>query len=183
MLHVIVWTQRLRGLNTMLGETSGDVLIRDFVVSDMTQTLELVTQIRSEDDLVQSAHAQFSAELKRPHDGRIRLVATLKGAVVGTMGAGPGPWPSPHVLWADWLVVDADYRQRGIATLLYAEIEAYALRHRRRFLCLDIGNIERERAAFLFHQRNGFQIVGQIPDYWGTYEHLHIMTKCLRSAG
>lgn len=159
----------------------GDVLIRPFTASDMTQALELVAQIRSQDDLMQSAHAQFSAELGRPHEGQVRLVATFKGTVVGTMGAGPGPWPSSQTLWADWLVVDADYRQRGIATLLYAQIEAHALRQGKAYLCLDIGNIDSERAAYLFHQRNGFQVVGQIPDYWGTSEHLHIMAKYLRA--
>lgn len=163
----------------MLGDVNANVLIRPFVVGDMAQVLALIAQIRSEDDLVQSTRAQFSAELESPDDGLVRLVATLKGAVVGTMGAGPGPWPSKQALWADWLVVDTDHRQRGIATLLYANIEAHALRLGKAYLCLDIGNIDRERAAYLFHRRNGFQVVGQIPDYWGTFEHLHIMTKYL----
>lgn len=166
----------------MLGEASGNVLIRPFVLGDMAQVLDLIAQIRSEDDLVQSTHGQFSAELENPDDGQVRFVATLQGAVVGTMGVGLGPWPSQQALWADWLVVDIDHRQCGIATLLYAEIEAHALRLGKAYLCLDIGNIDRERAAYLFHRRNGFQVVGQIPDYWGAFEHLHIMTKYLGSA-
>lgn len=167
----------------MASEACGDVLIRHFSAGDMGEVLELVAQIGPEEDLLQCAYAQLSTELEKPQGGRVRLVATLNGVIVGTMGAGPGPWPSPQALWADWLVVDAKYRQRGIATLLYAEIEAHALRHGKAYLCLDIGNIDRERAAYIFHRRNGFQVVGQIPDYWGPLEHLYVMAKHLGSAG
>lgn len=163
----------------MLGESSNDVQIRRFVLDDMAQVLGLISKINSEEDLVQCARAQFFAELENPHQTIVRFVATINGAVIGTMGIGPGPLPSSQVLWADWLVVDPCRRRRGVAKLLYTEIEAHALRLGKTCLCLDIGNIDRERAAYLFHQRNGFQIVGQIPDYWGRFEHLHIMTKFL----
>ncbi|AOJ02173.1 hypothetical protein WS70_10315 [Burkholderia mayonis] len=79
------------------------------------------------------------------------------------------------------MIVDRDYRRRDIASLLYAEIEAFARSLEKNHMCLDIGNIDRERAAYVFHLRNGFQIVGQIPDYWGKFEHLNIMAKCLIS--
>jgi len=166
----------------MLGEASNDVQIRRFVVDDMVQVLGLISQISSEDDLVHSARTQFFAELENPHETVVRFVATNKGIVIGTMGVGPGPLPSSRVLWADWLIVDPCQRRRGVAKLLYAEIEAHALRLGKMYLCLDMGNIDRERAAYLFHQRNGFQIVGQISDYWGKFEHLHIMTKFLGAA-
>ncbi len=89
--------------------------------------------------------------------------------------------PSKHALWADWLIVDRRYRRCGIAYQLYMEVEKFAVNLDKRYLCLDVGNIDSERAAYLFHRRNGFHIVGKIPDYWGDREHLHIMAKYLIS--
>lgn len=79
------------------------------------------------------------------------------------------------------MIVDSQYRRYGVASLLYDEIEKYALANEKTWLCLDIGNIDKERAAYRFHLRNGFQIVGQLPDYWGELEHLNIMAKSLTS--
>ncbi|ETS33441.1 hypothetical protein BB987_12475 [Photorhabdus temperata] len=157
------------------------ILIRRFNISDMEAVLKLIAQIGSEDDLTQSASIQFIRELENPHQEEIRFVATEGEEVIGTMGCSLGAIPSKYVLWADWLVVDQSYRRYGVASLLYSEIEAFALSLRKKYLCLDIGNIDKERAAYLFHLRNGFQIVGQVPDYWGKSEHLNIMAKYLIS--
>ncbi|QQZ39507.1 GNAT family N-acetyltransferase [Pseudomonas sp. SK3(2021)] len=165
----------------MNSESGKDIYIRRFKESDVPALLRLVSQIASAEDLTQSASAQFYGELENPdHEGG-RFVATQGSMVIGTMGCTAGPIPSKQVLWADWLIVDNEYRRYGIASLLYAEIEKYALEQGKRYLCLDIGNIDRERAAYLFHLRNGFQIVGQLPDYWGEFEHLNIMAKLLNS--
>ncbi|CDL84670.1 putative GCN5-related N-acetyltransferase [Xenorhabdus szentirmaii DSM 16338] len=156
-------------------------LIRRFNASDMEALLKLISQIESIDDLVQPARIQLMRELETPHDEEARFVAIEGDTVIGTMGCGPGAIPSKHALWADWLVVDQRYRRCGIASLLYDEIEAFALSLDKKYLCLDIGNIDKERAAYRFHLRNGFQIVGQLPDYWGKSEHLNIMAKHLIS--
>ncbi|MCW8276873.1 GNAT family N-acetyltransferase [Pseudomonas sp. PCH199] len=165
----------------MRSEYNKDIYIRHFNESDIPALLDLVAQIASSEDLTESAHIQFSNELaNHDHEGS-RFVATVDGIIVGTLGCAPGPIPSTQALWADWLIVDRDYRRYGIATLLYSLIEKYALERGKRYLCLDIGNIDQERAAYLFHLRNGFQIVGQLPDYWGDHEHLNIMAKYLTS--
>jgi GNAT superfamily N-acetyltransferase len=157
------------------------IIIRRFNIDDMDAVIKLISQIGSEDNLTQSASIQFMRELENPHQEEIRFVATEGKMVIGTMGCGLGSIPSQYVLWADWLVVDQHYRRYGVASLLYSEIEAFALSLKKKYLCLDIGNIDKERAAYLFHLRNGFQIVGQIPDYWGKSEHLNIMAKHLIS--
>lgn len=157
------------------------IMVRRVNTFDTAAVLGLVSQIDSIDDLVKSAHAQFTRELENPHHEEARFVATYKGTVVGTMGCGPGPMPSKQALWADWLIVDRDHRRKNIASLLYAKIEEFALNLKKSYLCLDIGNIDNERAAYTFHVRNGFQIIGQIPDYWGNFEHLNIMAKRLLS--
>lgn len=155
------------------------VVVRRFINSDMTAALELISQIHSPDDLARAASEQFSRELDDPQDEEVRFVATYRSMVVGTMGCGPGPLPSKQALWADWLIVDSNHRRRKIASLLYEKIEEFASMRKKSYLCLDIGNIDKERAAFAFHLRNGFQIVGQLPDYWGELEHLNIMAKRL----
>lgn len=159
--------------------TADEIIVRKMVSSDLDVVLKLVSQIQSEENLLESAHAQFCRELSQPINGEVRYVAAIRDSVVGTMGCGVGPIPSPHVLWADWLIVDHNRRRGGIASRLYAAIEEHALALRKKYLCLDIGNIDRERAAYVFHLKNGFQIVGQIPDYWGELEHLNIMAKPL----
>ena len=162
-------------------EYKKDVHIRPFNESDMSAVLNLVAQIASLEDLTKSACIQFISELTdTAHEG-IRFVAIVDGVVVGTMGCALGPIPSKQVLWADWLIVDSNYRRDGIASLLYSKIENYAFERGKRYLCLDIGNIDRERAAYQFHLANGFQIVGQLPDYWGDCEHLNIMAQFLTS--
>ncbi|MNO87850.1 Acetyltransferase (GNAT) family protein [compost metagenome] len=163
----------------MRSKYDNGVCIRSFNDSDMPALLNLVAQIASIEDLTESAYIQFSSELTNTDHEGIRFVATVKGVVVGTMGCSLGPIPSRQVLWADWLIVDSDYRRRGIASMIYMELEKYAFERSKRYLCLDIGNIDKERAAYQFHLGNGFQIVGKIPDYWGDYEHLNIMAKFL----
>lgn len=165
----------------MENELDQDICIRRFIKSDMSAVLALVAQIGSSEDLTESAGEQFARELADPNHEGDRFIAALGNVVIGTMGCAPGPIPSKHVLWADWLIVDSEYRRYGVASLLYDEIEKFALEHEKSWLCLDIGNIDRERAAYRFHLRNGFQIVGQLPDYWGEFEHLNIMAKSLKS--
>ncbi|MEJ8867554.1 GNAT family N-acetyltransferase [Pseudomonas jessenii] len=165
----------------MSSEYKKNICIRPFNESDIPEMLNLVDQIVSLEDLTKSACIQFASELTdTTHEG-IRFVAIADGIVVGTMGCALGPIPSKQALWADWLIVDSDYRRDGIASLLYSKIESYAFECGKRYLCLDIGNIDKERAAYQFHLSNGFQVVGQLPDYWGDCEHLNIMAKFLPS--
>ncbi|PYC06701.1 hypothetical protein DMX04_02400 [Pseudomonas koreensis] len=165
----------------MPNEPVTKIRLRRFAKADMEAVLGLVAQIASGEDLTESAGQQFANELANPQFEGGRFVATVDGRVIGTMGCAAGPIPSKYVLWADWLIVDSQYRRYGVASLLYDEIEKYALANERTWLCLDIGNIDKERAAYRFHLRNGFQIVGQLPDYWGELEHLNIMAKSLIS--
>ena len=163
----------------MRNENSKPISIRRFNKSDMEQMIRLVSEIHSSEDLTAEARVQFTRELEANCREEARFVADHAGAVVGTMGCGRGPIPSKCALWADWLIVAPEFRRQGVATALYSEVEAFAIRLNKRYLCLDIGNIDVERAAYAFHSRNGFQITGQIPDYWGELEHFNIMTKSL----
>jgi GNAT superfamily N-acetyltransferase len=167
----------------MRGKYQKDIYIRPFNESDIPALLNLVAQIASVEDLTESARIQFSSELTNTALEGVRFVAIVDGVVVGTMGCALGPFPSRQALWADWLIVDSHYRCRGIASMLYLKVEKYAFQRGKRYLCLDIGNIDKERAAYQFHLGNGFKVVGQLPDYWGDYEHLNIMAKFLTLRG
>ena len=155
------------------------ISIRRFNESDLDRVLRLVSQIDSPENLVMAARAQFTRELEESLCDEARFVADYAGVVIATMGCGPGPIPSKLALWADWLVVDQRFRRQNVAMLLYKNVENFAMTLGKKYLCLDIGNIDAQRAAYAFHLRNGFQIVGQIPDYWGELQHLNIMTKSL----
>ena len=165
----------------MKNDDAAPLLIRRIKTSDLAAVLRLVLQIESSEDLVVSARSQFCRELESRDFEHARFVVEARGEIVGTMGCGRGPFPSPRALWADWLIVDAQRRRQRIASLLYGEVESFALSLGKKHLCLDIGNVCLQRAAYLFHLRNGFQIVGKIPDYWGESEDLNIMTKTLIS--
>jgi len=163
----------------MLTDRDLSINIRRFCAPDLEGVLELISHIDSPNDLTPTARAQFLREFDQPRDEEGRFVATYNGIIVGTMGCAPGPIPSKQVLWLDWLVVAPNYRRCHVASLLYRKIEELAIDIDKRCLCLDLGNIDGQRAAYLFHLKNGFQVVGQIPDYWGALQHLNIMAKFL----
>jgi GNAT superfamily N-acetyltransferase len=162
---------------TMASRPINNLDIRQMVERDMPPVLALIGLLG--ESLIREAETQFVQELAQASNETIRLVATLGDLIIGTMGCGPGPIPSPHVVWADWIVVDRNHRRLSVASSMYAVIERHALALGKSTICLDMGNIERQRDAYDFHTRNGFQIVGVVPDYWGPSEHLNIMAKRL----
>jgi GNAT superfamily N-acetyltransferase len=156
------------------------IIIKRFTAEYLDPVCNLISQISSTEDLRKLARCQFKTELETSPIKGCRVIAVHGAKIIGTMGCGPGPISSPCAVWADWLVVDEKSRRLGVASLLYEAIENYAIELDQKYICLDIGNIEFARAAFLFHQNNGFQIIGQIPDYWAAHEHLNIMVKRLK---
>jgi GNAT superfamily N-acetyltransferase len=157
--------------------------IRALEIADLAELNNLVSDGWPGQELGISACEQFASEIESASIENVRLVALINGRVVGTLGCNQGGIPSPNALWIDWLVVHKDYRRSRVASILYHCVEQHALKLRKNYVCLDIGNIDAEKAAFLFHTKNGFQVVGQIPNYWGDALHMNIMCKNIAGNG
>lgn len=160
-----------------------NIVIRRLAISDVPLLVKLISQIESTVDLSVTASAQFYDELISDDGEGVRFVAVIGTEIIGTMGCAKGPIPSGFVLWADWLVVDKDYRGLGVASMLYEHVEHFAFSKGKRYLCLDMGDIDVQRAAYEFHSSNGFEVVGRLSGYWGGCEDLNIMAKFIGSEG
>jgi GNAT superfamily N-acetyltransferase len=160
--------------------TTAEVLLRELGPEDVPAACRLVEQF--DPMLVEEARETFHADLSNPQQWpgeRYRLVAECAGQVVGTMGYGRGAFPSPGVLWTDWLVVDVRWRRRGVASRIYRTLESVMRDACCRKACLDVGTVYKQPDAVAFHCRHGYRIEGILQDYWSPGDDLVIMAKSL----
>jgi GNAT superfamily N-acetyltransferase len=152
--------------------------------ADLPGACELVRQF--DRSLVEEAHQCFLDDLAHPAEWptrRYRLVARFRGSVVGTMGYGPGAFVNPGVLWTDWLVVDEAWRRRGLASMIYQQLEVQLRNVGCRRVFLDVGTVFKQPDAIAFHSRHGYRIEGILQDYWDRGDDLVVMAKTLGSRG
>jgi len=90
------------------------------------------------------------------HHQHLRLLATESGEIVGGLLGGTY-W---GYLYIDTLIVDSEYRGKGIGTKLLKEAERIAVERGCRNACLDTHDFQ----GVGFYQRNGYEIVGSLPD-------------------
>lgn len=102
-------------------------------------------------------------------------VIECDGQVAGfvlTFGPGSGydsvnyRWFAEHYAdrfyYLDRIVIDAEFRRRGLASFVYAQLEAQARQHGR--MALEV-NIEPPNApSLVFHRRRGYREVGRLGD-------------------
>ncbi len=98
---------------------------------------------------------------------------------VVTMASGAG-YDSPNYRWfterygdafyyLDRIVLSPRVRRRGVAGLVYDEVEAVATAHRR--LTLEVNLVPPNPASLAFHRRRGYAEVGRL----GDDEHLVVL--------
>lgn len=100
-------------------------------------------------------------------------VAEIEGVVAGFLLAlRPGlDYASPNYAWfssryadfyyIDRLAVGAEWRRRGIARALYADVEAHARAVSAPLLACEVNLRPRNEASLAFHERQGFVEAGQ----------------------
>lgn len=156
----------------------GGVELRRMGSQDVDAALELVEKF--DPVLVEEAKTCFTNDIANPHTWpleRYRLVALAADRVVGTMGYGRGPWPSPGIYWTDWLVVEPAWRRRGVASMIYRELERIMRHADCRKVYLDVGTLSEQIDALAFHLRHGYGIEGMLADYWSDGQDLVVMAK------
>ena len=157
-----------------------DLRLRRMVPTDLPAAAALVECF--DRTLTAEAAEVFRSDFDRADEWpehRYRMVAEQGGNIVGTMGYGPGGIPGPGVRWTDWLIVAPDWRRRGIASLIYLELEAVLQSAGCRKVFLDVGTVYKQPDAIAFHARHGYRIEGILQDYWGPDDDLVIMAKPL----
>ncbi len=66
----------------------------------------------------------------------------------------------------DYLAVHRDYRRQGIATRLLQKAEKYIQEKKGRYLYIESCDIESYEPAHQFYRKNGFKVVGAVPNYY-----------------
>jgi len=107
---------------------------------------------RSPDELLEHWH----------QDGCFLVTRNLKDEVVGFIDAQPQPWQ--RLLWVFNLVVDRQYRQQGMGTMLLKSASHWALQYDLRKIMLEVQT--KNHPAISFAQTLGFQFCGYNDRYY-----------------
>ncbi|MCW7988394.1 hypothetical protein XF35_24770 [Streptomyces platensis subsp. clarensis] len=167
----------------MKGTTAGTApttVFREMRAEDVPAACALVEQF--DVGLVDEARQVFLTDLAHPGQWpgqRYRMVAESEGALIGTMGYGRGAFPTPDVLWTDYLFVDRESRRNGVASGIYRALEHVIRATGCRKVYLDVGTVYKQPDAVAFHSRHGYRIEGILQDYWASGDDLVVMAKSL----
>lgn len=82
-------------------------------------------------------------------------------------------------LW--WLGVDPDAHGSGAATALLRRAEAHALERGARLMIIETSSLDAQARARRFYAREGYAIVGQVPDFYGAGDDKIIFWRRLAS--
>ncbi|MGO4302321.1 GNAT family N-acetyltransferase [Cupriavidus sp. RAF12] len=107
------------------------------------------------------------------------LVAKMEHGLVGVTGYRPDAWGARDIWWLTWLYISPKFKRRGIATRLFATAQQELRGLGCRKCYLDVGDLESQRAAVAFHERDGFRLEGTLLDFWASGMHHHIFGKLL----
>ena len=89
----------------------------------------------------------------------IHYTALLNKAVVGSIMAVEEDYPK---FWIHYLVVDKNYRRKGIGTALLKKIESKLAKGA--FLLVDLE--KNDRTGLAFYKKNGFLIQGKVKNWF-----------------
>lgn len=68
--------------------------------------------------------------------------------------------------YLDYFAVHKDHRRQGFGSCLLKKAEDFIRTRKGRYLIIDTGDTEKFKAARKFYQKNGYQKVGHIPEYY-----------------
>jgi ribosomal protein S18 acetylase RimI-like enzyme len=90
-----------------------------------------------------------------------------EGKIVAAMGVRENKYRSGgYVMDEDYLAVHQEYRKKGIANLMLAEVEKFVKESNGRYIHVLSCDIDSYIPARAFYARNGYKRVAKIPDYY-----------------
>jgi len=90
-----------------------------------------------------------------------------KGKIVGAIGVRENKYGSGgYEMDSDYIAVHKNYRRKGIAKQLLQTMEDYVKSKDGRYIHILTCDIESYKPAINFYANNGYQKVGEIPDYY-----------------
>jgi len=89
------------------------------------------------------------------------------GEIVGAIGIRENKYGSGgYEMDSDYVAVHKDYRRKGIADMLLQDAEKFVREMGGRYIHVLTCDIESYKPANIFYEKNGYQKVGEIPDYY-----------------
>ena len=89
------------------------------------------------------------------------------GEIIGAIGVRENKYGSGgYEMDSDYVAVHRDYRGKGIASKLLQEVEKYVMANGGRYLHVLTCDIHSYEPARSFYEKNGYQKVAEIPDYY-----------------
>lgn len=142
-----------------------DVRLRPLTVADRT-AIEAFSRSISlfRPDEIEIALEVLDASFKPGQKDYITLGAELDGRLVGWICWGPTPCTlGTYDLY--WVAVDPSVQGAGVGSLLVAEMEK-RLAGVARIIVVETAGREDYRPTREFYLRRGYEVVGQVPDFY-----------------
>lgn len=153
--------------------------IKEMQAADLADVLEIIAS-HSEWDATycQPYYTEYFATEMSPLE-RNYVAWSDAGEIIGVCGYSPDKYRTPNILWLTWFYVRQDYVGTLAGYYLFRQVEEQARKTNARKLYLDTGNEPVYANARRFYQSAGFEVEGELIDYYGSGEHMIVMGKAL----
>ena len=111
-------------------------------------------------------------------DESVLLVSEKRGEVVGCAVGELDVTKGTRTVWLDSIAVLPGMRRTGIATALLRRFENAALQQDASSVLLEVS--VRNQAARKFYQEESYEVVDQVPEYYGPGHDAVVLHKSLR---
>lgn len=142
--------------------------IRPLTSADLEAAVDIVAL--HDPSLRDAARAEIGDGLRNTSVGAEFFGVVSDDALVGLLGHVPDPWQVPDIRWLVWGYVHPDHRRSGLGDGLFSHVEERLRSLGCRKAYLDVGNAETHAIAIRFHEKRGYRLEGNLPDYWSDGE-------------
>jgi|GEM_PF-2017238 len=109
----------------------------------------------------------LKGELSSPSNPKnYKFIAIANNKIVGFISLATC-YATDYSWQVNWLAVRSECRQRGVGTSLLSALFLQAKKIRLKRIFVETCSCERERPARAFYEKNGFQQIALIPEFYG----------------
>lgn len=153
--------------------------IRHLMESDVERVVEIIAAHEEFDGrCAQKYYSGYFASPDRqssPYEQDFVAVDSESHEVVGICGFSPDKYPTPGILWLSWFYVAEDSRGRGVGKALLLHTLARTKELGAQKVYLDTSSHRIYARSIQVYERAGFEIEGQLKDYYGKGEDMVIL--------